>query len=57
MATVSPLKVDHIFPVKLGGGGGWLSNYQLLCHKCHVEKTNEDFGWKQPKKITQTSLF
>lgn len=41
------LKVDHIIPVKHGGGGGWLSNYQLLCHRCHVNKTNEDFGWKK----------
>ncbi|WP_218033540.1 HNH endonuclease [Adhaeribacter aerolatus] len=42
------LKVDHIIPVKYGGGGCWLSNFQLLCHACHVEKTNADFGWKQP---------
>ncbi|QNF35851.1 HNH endonuclease [Adhaeribacter swui] len=41
------LKVDHIVPVKHGGGGCWLSNYQLLCHSCHVQKTNKDFGWKQ----------
>lgn len=41
------LKVDHIVPVKHGGGGCWLSNYQLLCHSCHVNKTNKDFGWKQ----------
>ncbi|MEP2668938.1 MAG: HNH endonuclease [Cyclobacteriaceae bacterium] len=55
--NVAPLKVDHIFPVKLGGGGGWLSNYQLLCHKCHVKKTNEDFGWNRPSLTIQTSLF
>lgn len=41
------LKVDHIVPVKHGGGGCWLSNFQLLCHGCHVEKTNKDFGWKR----------
>jgi len=41
------LKVDHIVPVKHGGGGCWLSNFQLLCHACHVIKTNKDFGWKQ----------
>lgn len=44
---VRKMKVDHIIPVKHGGGGCWLSNYQFLCHACHVEKTNTDFGWKQ----------
>lgn len=42
------LKLDHKVPVKHGGGGCWLANYQLLCHTCHVDKTNKDFGWKQP---------
>lgn len=41
------LKIDHIIPVKHNGGGCWLSNYQYLCHSCHVGKTNEDFGWKK----------
>lgn len=41
------VKLDHIVPVKFGGGGCWLNNYQLLCHNCHVQKTNLDFGWKQ----------
>jgi hypothetical protein len=49
------IKIDHIIPVKLGGGGCWLNNYQLLCHDCHVKKTNEDFGWKQKKSVP--SLF
>lgn len=40
-------KLDHIIPVKHGGGGCWLNNFQWLCHKCHVKKTNEDFGWKK----------
>jgi 5-methylcytosine-specific restriction endonuclease McrA len=44
--SVSLIKLDHIVPVKLGGGGCWLDNYQWLCHDCHVSKTNEDFGWK-----------
>jgi hypothetical protein len=43
---VRSLKIDHIIPVKHGGGGCWLENYQLLCQKCHVVKTREDFGWK-----------
>lgn len=52
----SYLMVDHIFPVAKGGGGSWLINYQLLCHKCHVEKTNEDFGWNQAKKLLKNQL-
>lgn len=44
--TVAWIKIDHIIPVKLGGGACWLSNYQLLCHDCHVGKTNKDFNWK-----------
>jgi hypothetical protein len=47
----SDLKIDHIKPVKLGGGGCWLDNFQYLCHSCHVQKTNEDFGWKGKEKI------
>jgi len=41
--NIDTLAVDHILPVKHGGGACWLSNYQLLCHKCHVKKTKEDF--------------
>jgi hypothetical protein len=37
------LYLDHIIPVKKGGGSCWLSNYQYLCFKCHVIKTKEDF--------------
>jgi 5-methylcytosine-specific restriction endonuclease McrA len=44
--TVAWIKIDHIIPVKLGGGACWLSNYQLLCHDCHVGKTSKDFNWK-----------
>lgn len=32
--------MDHIVGVKEGGGGCWLSNFQLLCHDHHVKKTN-----------------
>lgn len=49
--------LDHIIPVKHGGGGLWLDNYQWLCHPCHVIKTNEDFGFKNLKhgyQIIQT---
>ncbi len=53
--TVSWIKIDHIIPVKLGGGACWLSNYQLLCHECHVPKTNKDFNWRQ--RIELPTLF
>lgn len=53
--VVAWIKVDHIIPVKLGGGACWLSNYQLLCHDCHVGKTKKDFGWK--KKVIIPTLF
>lgn len=39
---VALIKIDHIIPVKHGGGGCWLNNYQLLCHDCHVIKTKQD---------------
>ena len=29
------LQIDHIVPVVHGGGGGWLSNYRILCRGCH----------------------
>lgn len=45
-------EIDHIIPVKYGGGGCWLSNYAPLCKKCHIEKTRKDFGIKN-----QQSLF
>lgn len=40
------LDLDHIFPIKFGGGGAWLTNYTLLCKFHHREKTNKDFNWK-----------
>ncbi|MGV3589309.1 MAG: HNH endonuclease [Adhaeribacter sp.] len=52
--TRRDLKVDHVIPVKYGGGGCWLSNFQMLCHNCHVAKTNKDFGWKQKQISTET---
>lgn len=55
---VAWIKIDHIIPVKLGGGACWLSNYQLLCHDCHTGKTNKDFGWnKAAPVIILPSLF
>lgn len=56
--TVAWIKIDHIIPVKLGGGACWLSNYQLLCHDCHVPKTNKDFNWnKKAIRPELPSLF
>ena len=52
----SVLEVDHVIAVKNGGGGSWLKNYQLLCFNCHLEKTNEDFGWKKPKNDSQIKI-
>lgn len=36
------IHLDHIVPVHQGGGGCWLSNYQLLCERCHKIKTKEE---------------
>lgn len=36
------IHVEHIVPVHKGGGGCWLSNYQLLCEDCHKIKTKND---------------
>lgn len=47
LETQETHELDHLHPVKLGGGGGWLSNYEFKCKKCHRTKTNLDFGWKQ----------
>jgi hypothetical protein len=47
---LEPVELDHLHPVKFGGGGGWLSNYQFKCRKCHRHKTNKDFGFKQLTK-------
>lgn len=44
--STKQINIDHIIPVKHGGGCCWLDNYQLLCHPCHVKKTKKDFGWK-----------
>jgi len=48
--TIDVFSVDHKFPVMHGGASGWLSNYQLLCHECHVAKTKIDYMGMNPKK-------
>jgi hypothetical protein len=50
-------EIDHIIPVKHGGGGCWLSNYLPLCAMHHVDKTNKDFKRKQYKETNQLNLF
>lgn len=47
--------IDHVVPVKHGGGGCWLGNFLPLCKECHKIKTNKDFGWKSNNN--QPSLF
>lgn len=37
------VQMDHIVPIMKGGGGCWLSNFQLLCKRCHKFKTSKDF--------------
>lgn len=37
------MHIDHITPVFAGGGGCWLSNFQLLCIDCHKKKTKADY--------------
>ena len=43
------LDVDHKLAVINGGGGMWLENYQLLCKKCHKEKTKKDLKIKKSR--------
>jgi 5-methylcytosine-specific restriction endonuclease McrA len=52
-------ELDHKYPVKFGGAGGWLSNYEFKCKKCHRDKTNNDFGFGKykPEIIQQPTLF
>lgn len=43
------LELDHILTVAAGGNDD-LSNLQLLCHACHVDKTMQEdkaFGWRE----------
>lgn len=48
--------IDHIIPVKHGGGGCWISNFLPLCKTCHKDKTKRDFKWKEYKPTTQINL-
>lgn len=45
--------IDHIIPVKHGGGGCWINNFLPVCKKCHKEKTKKDFNWKEYKLTPQ----
>lgn len=38
--------VDHIVPVRLGGGFWDESNYQSLCNSCHAVKSAKERGLK-----------
>lgn len=48
--------IDHVIPVKHGGGGCWLSNYKPVCKSCHKDKTKKDFKWKEYKTDNQETL-
>lgn len=39
---ISQLQLDHIIPVKIGGHFFNKDNLQLLCNKCHHNKTAND---------------
>jgi len=49
---VDGIHKDHKIPVKHGGGGCWLLNFELRCYKCHKQKTNSDFKRKEYKEPT-----
>lgn len=40
--SAAGIQVDHIVPVKDGGSGCWLGNYQFLCHKCNTKKNRKE---------------
>jgi len=40
--TVAADVVDHVKPVKQGGGMYDMNNLQSLCHSCHNRKTYEE---------------
>lgn len=56
----SGIQVDHILAIQNGGSGGWLGNYQFLCHRCHSIKTKQDNLTKRQRLsagVEQQSLF
>lgn len=55
---VSNLQVDHIVAVINGGGGCWLGNYQILCNRCHGQKTGIDkMTRNRPEPLQPSALF
>jgi 5-methylcytosine-specific restriction endonuclease McrA len=53
---VDGIQVDHIIGVADGGGGGWLSNYRFVCHRCHAKKTAYDNKVRKHKIISSNNL-
>lgn len=43
-------QIDHVIPLDKGGTEDD-SNLQLLCHSCHVDKTNQDNGFKVRRRV------
>lgn len=39
--SAAGIQVDHMLPVKDGGSGCWLGNYQFLFHKCNTAKNRK----------------
>lgn len=47
-------EVDHIVGVKQGGARSWLSNYRILCRRCHAVKSGMDR--RKPEAVQQICL-
>lgn len=45
----NPGQVDHIVNVARGGQNE-MSNYQLLCLRCHKDKTDKEIKWGQRRR-------
>ncbi|MGN6637920.1 MAG: HNH endonuclease [Mucilaginibacter sp.] len=52
--SANGIHVDHIIPVKKGGAGCWLGNFQFLCHVCNLRKGDNT---PAPKPLPISSLF
>lgn len=46
--TDKKIEIDHIIPL-YKGGKNTISNVQLLCNSCHIEKSNKEKYTKTPQ--------
>lgn len=53
------VETDHKIAVVNGGAGMWLDNYQPLCKKCHIEKTQLDLRRRKFRRegVEQLTIF